>query len=188
MQKRMMCLLAAGLMLSGSVWANLLTNGDFNAGDLSGWWTWVPDSVNQSISIETAYTYDATPNARIWSATDGAWQEMGQSFAVADGAAYVLSLVYNATDWANAGINLKYWDSSWNYVGYQWITLLTPPNSGQWTSFVQAFTTPAGAAYAEVKFVMGGWGTLYVDNVSVVPEPASLLMLGLGGLALVRRK
>lgn len=188
MQKRMICWMAAGLMLSAVAAANLLTNGDFNTGDLTGWWTYVPDPVNQSISIETGYTYDGTPNVRMWSATDGAWQEMGQSFAVAAETEYLLQLVYNATDWANAGINLKYWDADWNYLDYQWVTLLTPPNSGQWTSFEQAFTTPTGAAYAEVKFSMGGWGTLYVDNVSVVPEPAGLLMLGLGGLALRRRQ
>lgn len=188
MIKQMVCVLAAGLMLGAGAWANLLTNGDFNTGDLSGWWTYVPDTANQSITIETVYTYDGTPNAKLWSATDGAWQEMGQSFAVAAETEYLLSLVYNATDWANAGINLKYWDADWNYLSYEWIGLLNPPNSGEWTSFAQSFTTPAGAAYAEVKFSMGGWGLLYVDNVSVVPEPASLLMLGLGGLALRRRR
>ena len=53
-----------------------------------------------------------------------------------------------------------------------------------------AFNAEA-AAVDEVDFVMGSnWGTSQysVDNVSIVPEPSSAALLGLGGLALILRR
>jgi hypothetical protein len=51
--------------------AGLLVNGDFNAGDFSGWWTWAADPDNQSGAIEpvSGYSYDGSPNARLFSAS-----------------------------------------------------------------------------------------------------------------------
>lgn len=34
----------------------------------------------------------------------------------------------------------------------------------------------------------GGWGWIAVDEIAVVPEPATVMLLGLGGLALIRRR
>lgn len=52
-----------------------------------------------------------------------------------------------------------------------------------------AKTALAGATYAGLKvFTNSGAGVLYIDNVRIIPEPASLVLLGLGGLSLIRRK
>ncbi len=47
---------------------------------------------------------------------------------------------------------------------------------------------PVDAVYFTLELRVYGMGTLYADDVSVTPEPASLALLALGGLALVRRR
>jgi hypothetical protein len=190
MMKKMVWMMVLVFSIGVGAQANLLTNGDFNTGDLTGWWTWVPDSATQSITVQSAVTYDSTPNVLMASATDGNWQELGQSFVCTPGTTYKLDFVYNSTGWLGAGINLKYMDSGWGYINYEWISLLSSSSegSGTWTPFSYTFTTPAGTGLTEVKFTMGGWGNLYVDNVNVVPEPATLVLLGLGGLTLLRKR
>jgi hypothetical protein len=68
---------------------------------------------------------------------------------------------------------------------------------GTWQSvFVDDFTVPAGAGFADVRFNVnlfdsGNIISMSFDNVrvtTVIPEPASLSLLGLGSLVLLRRR
>ena len=81
-----------------SLQAGLLVNGDFNTGDFSGWWTWAADQANQNGQIEpgTGYSYDGTPNAKLWSASSTWQMTLGQEFDIAANTPYSLSLVYSA--------------------------------------------------------------------------------------------
>lgn len=64
-----------------------------------------------------------------------------------------------------------------------------------WGSNLGIMASTAGDEYSEPDPITGettllydGGAIMHIDNVQIVPEPATLSMLGLGALALIRRK
>jgi hypothetical protein len=179
-----------------SLQAGLLVNGDFNSGDFSGWWIWAADPDNQSGAIEpgSGYSYNGTPNARLFSASNIPQMTLVQEFALTAGTPYSLSFVYSGrgATAGSAGISIDYYDAGLKWLGSEWISLYqrqaAPNADGQWLSYSGNFTSAGGTANASLMIKAADWTTVYFDNVdiSIIPEPTTILLLGLGGLVLRR--
>ncbi len=180
-------LLLLVLVLAMSAQANMLTNGDFNTGDLSGWWSWIPMAPDQGVTIETAYTYDFTPNVMLWSNVAGDWARIGQDTVIGENMPYTLSCVYNvASTTDSVGIGVKYLDDGWGEIGWEWIVL--SDTGVQWLTYSGDFTTVPETAHIEITFQVGDLSTAYFDDIVLVPEPATIALMALGGLTILRKR
>jgi hypothetical protein len=167
---------------------NLLTNGSFESGDLTGW-TDIGDGV---VLANGPFSYYSA-------AQDGSWYlglgpvggdgTLSQTFSDTAGTHYTFSFWF-----ASVGDNPSDFSAFWNSTQ---LLSLTNPNTGvNWTEF--SFDV-VGTGSDTVQFNFRddpAWMAL--DNVSVsqsgggtTPEPSSLLLLGSGLLTVggvIRRK
>lgn len=166
--------LAGGL--SSVATAELVTNGGFETGDFAGW-TQVGDT--GATSVWNVGSYEGTFNAYFGPSSPG-------------GITQVLS--------ANAGDPL---DVSFAYLvetdslpnsmsvslgGITIFTLADHTNTA-WSVFTTNIVSPV--ANPELTFTFTNPPSFYdldAVSVNVVPEPTSVLMLGLAGVALLRRR
>jgi hypothetical protein len=201
MKKILLPLVFLSLALVLPAKANLLSNGDFNSGTLSGWWSGGTD-VSQTVIIDNVYTFDSTANAAMASASSTWRGWLGQNPVLAPNTTYTVSFDYSATGtptWGSAALSITYYDSSWVYAdGFVWAPLYDkqpgPNADGQWLHYSGNFTTTANTANSQFEFDAWNWTTFHVDNVDLsptqVPEPTSAALLAGAGLALliIRRR
>lgn len=195
---RLIWVIVALTLPAFSLQANVLVNGDFNTGDFSGWWTWAADPDNQGGWIEPGdgYAFDGSPSAQLWSASNTPQMTLVQEFIIGENTSYLLSLTYSGRGTAagSVGISIDYYNAGFTWLDSEWIPLYeqspAPNTEGHWLSYSGYFTTPAQTANGVIQFRVSDWTTVNLDNVdlSIVPEPATLLLLALGAIALRSKK
>lgn len=193
--KRVTLLLAA-LALVGIANANMLINGDFEDSTGAGWSQWWGGNSNRYVSDPT----DAANHcAGTWWSDDGVFQGiaigagqftvsgslMQENLANRIGVIVAEAGVWNPNKWAPGVGGIDVW---WTQ---QIVIAATDPANTWITGSTVIDNTAAGATFLNINLFMINQGDpptgiVRFDNVSVVPEPATMGLLGLG--AVLRRR
>ena len=182
--KKILVILLATLSVASIASANLVLNDGFETGAFNDWFHSSGSTV-QSNSVNTGtWAAELPVNNDIRSV----------SFAVTGGSSYDFNWAYelsgNTTgDWA---AQLRWFSdpNATSWIGeYTWTTI----TDTSWTSVSQTgIVAPEAAQSADVVFKTGSAvsGTFRVDDVAVIPEPATLSMVATVGVAMlfIRKK
>jgi hypothetical protein len=207
-------IVAAGLIAVASVSPasaqNLLLNSGFEDGDtgpISGsgvptnWYAWGPTS---GWHHDDAGKVIDTKAIKFWWDDVGVWQDV----TVAGGNEYAFSVMaFNAfgdrlVGW-NGLLKAEFYNSALGtdpahllaqYDVDRFYSVSDPTD--QWVLLTGVVTAPANADVGRIQLKIADWqstgvgGSLNFDEASImlVPEPASLMLLALGAVALVRRR
>lgn len=195
MKKKIIVMLLALSLISGVSMANLLSNGNFNspnsdaAPDSWNIWTWGGGWANHQ---NTNIPFDGSYFMAV-GGMSSAGAGLYQIVPATAGAEYTLTVDAGAQAWWKPYGEMKmfFLDASQNQLTSYSAVTADPPGYDilvPWHNVSLVATAPAGTAFIKVELAdVNGQGTVWFDNAVLIPEPISLVVLGLGGL-LLRKK
>ncbi len=169
----LMCVFAVSAQGSN----NLLTNGNFNIGDLTGWDVNDPNTPGIDIQavVQDGLTYDGTPCLFMRYRTGGIGIEVHQVVPVAGLPTIRLSFVANKWTWGDTAAEIGWYSGGVpdpnfpdaNLVSSNaYIIAQNEAETGGWGSFSYDYTVPTEANYAILRIRASDWvWNLYVDSV-----------------------
>ncbi len=198
--------------MAGIANASILTNGDFQTGDATGWGNWNSTITDQDNSGNPLTGNGKTTAGDYGDFTAKAWGDgqqwgnggFGQTVAATAGTLYTVSaeaMHITGDELTNGGIGvlkLTFRDAANNPLNGPYgeeIAMITAGSTKDiWHSLSGSREAPVDTTQVEVTLMMQ-WtttgpdgGAAFFDNVELVPEPTTIALLGLGGLFLRRRR